>query len=275
MVASSIAHGVGINAMPEFHDEIASHDGTLFSFVELDPEEYVPSHPVVGELLAGWAERFPIVLHSTSLSLCGDNDLPRDLLARVGHVASLTGARAYSDHLSVSWAGDIELDLYMSPVMNDEAVAWVRSRVRSVERWLGIPFALENVGMLMRPNHSTYTETEFLHRALRAADCGLQLNLDSVAISAATLGVDPLDYLRDFPWEHVVTVTIVPETCMNPVLRIRYGSDLDGLMFSMLDLALRRSPARRVVVQRRNGNSLASLQTHFEQAGALYRRHRP
>jgi uncharacterized protein (UPF0276 family) len=269
------AVGVGVNSSPSFHLEVMRHARGAFDFVELDPEHYLLERPGVAELLGEFRGAYPVVLHSTTLSIAGDNALDLELLAQSQRVAGLTGACLYSDHLSFSHAGPDRLDLYMPPIYSAEMVGWVKRRARAVRSHVAVPFAVENVGQLLDAPFADFSEHEFFAAIWRDAGVALQLNLDSTAISAATLGVDPLEYLATFPFEAVVTIAVVPEQSMNPILRQRFGANLDTLALRMLDLALSRSDARRVMVQRRYAeDSLDALAPFLGATREIWRRRR-
>ena len=50
---------------------------------------------------------------------------------------------------------------------------------------------------------STMSETDFLRELARHTGCGLLLDINDVFVSATNLGRSALDYLSDFPIEHV------------------------------------------------------------------------
>jgi len=265
--------GVGINLTPEFFEEATSSEGEQFDFLEIDPALYELS-PRVVELMAELSQSVPIAIHSTFMSMCGDNPLDADRVAQVADIVASTGCDIYSDHMSFTWAGDVNLDLYMAPVFDQRMLDWVAKRSSSVRDRVDAPFALENVGMLFDNPEAAYSEVEFLRAATRHAGIALQLNLDSVAVSAHTLGIDPERYLLDFPLDEVVTIAVVPEGSMNPILRRNFGSGLNDMMLRLLDLALEHSSADRVMVQRRFGETAESYAPIYRAVRSVYAQRR-
>ena len=260
--------GVGVNITPDFYDGLlASPD--LYDFLEIDPELFVLT-PTVERTLAGLARRYPFVLHSTSLSICGDNEIPVRLLDTVEHLADILSATVYSDHLSFTRAGQVDLDLYMAPVFDHSMLDHLERRIRTVRDRIGPAFALENVGQLFVQSDSDLAESDFLLALVERTGVPVQLNLDSVVISADTLGVTPHEHLRSFPLDAVTTIAVVPETAMNVMLKRAYGARIDELTLELLDESLRRCPARRVVVQRRPGHAPQEFAEFLGRAREIY-----
>lgn len=269
--------GIGVNISPIFgsnaHEEVMAQIGSI-DFLEIDPEAFSLDDPAFVEILRKYKEHFGLTLHSTSLSLCGDQPVDMKLVSTVGAFLSATDAPFYSDHLSFMQAQDVLLDLYMCPAFTEEMLAWTERRVDEVMRATASPFIMENVGALFQLRAACYTEPEFIRRLLDKTNAGLMLNLDSVAISAATFSRDPVEYLLEFPLDRVVTISLVPESCMNPIMRNRFGCNLDSVLWKLLDVALAHSPASLVTLQRRRCNSLDSLANELSAIRGTYSAHR-
>ncbi len=269
--------GIGVNISPiigpNVHDEVMAQIGHI-DFLEIDPEAFSLINPAFLEKVEVYKKHFGLTLHSTSLSLCGDQPIDMTLMRTVEDFLNVTGAPFYSDHLSFSQVQDVLLDLYMCPAFTEEMLAWAEFRVTEVVRATGSTFLMENVGALFRFRSGCYSESKFIQRLTDKTDVGLMLNLDSIAISAATYRRDPVEYLLEFPLDRALTISVVPESCMNPIMRQRFGSNMDSVLWKLLDVALARSPASLVTLQRRNGNSLASLANELSVIRGVYSDHR-
>jgi uncharacterized protein (UPF0276 family) len=267
------AVGVGTNLRPDMYEWVTGVHGQSVDFLELDPDTFQLTRSVE-ERLRALRQEFPFILHSTSLSICGDNPFDQTYLRRIARFVEVVGADVYSDHLSFTRAGDVNLDLYMCPVFTDQMLEWLAVRTGVVRSAVPTDFALENVGMLFEPPGSDYTETQFVAKVVDRTGVPLQLNLDSVAVSASTIVVDPEEYLLRFPLDDVVTIAVVPEQSMNPMLRRRYGRGINQLMLRMLESALRHSQCTRVMVQGRPGDSFGELLDVLEASKDLFQRTR-
>lgn len=269
MMRTTSAKGVGIALTPELYGEVSRDDGGTFDFLELDPDVYHLTDAVEATL-AELTERYPMLLHSTRLSICGDNELDKYAVAKTRRFAEITQCDFYSDHLSYTWSGSTNLDLYMPPVFSDEMVDYLRRRVEAVRAQVPCDFVLENVGMLVAQPGSPYSEVDFIAKVIDATGIGLQLNLDSVAISATTHGESPEAYLKLFDLSEVAMVTVVPESSMNPILRKRYGSGIDDLMLRMLGYVLDHSDVDRFMIQGRRGDIKEDFLEFYRVARSTY-----
>jgi uncharacterized protein len=68
---------------------------------------------------------------------------------------------------------------------------------------IGRRILLENPSSYVVFRESTMSETDFLRELTRHTGCGLLLDVNNVFVSATNLGRSALDYLSDFPIEHV------------------------------------------------------------------------
>ena len=113
--------------------------------------------------------------------------------------------------------------------------------------------------------HMAYTKAgelnadRFFTKVATQADNGIILNIDSISISARLQGINPLDLVAAYPPDRVVSLTVVPESCMNPIIRqICGGFDKD--MLSIVQHCLNHTAAQSVLVQTRYAeNTVDSL----------------
>src|SRR5271170_2715474 len=68
---------------------------------------------------------------------------------------------------------------------------------------IGRRILLENPSSYVVFRESTMSETDLLRELTRHTGCGLLLDVNNVFVSATNLGRSALDYLSDFPIEHV------------------------------------------------------------------------
>lgn len=150
------------------------------------------------------AERYPVVMHGVSLSVGSTDPLDIDYLVRLRRLADQIGARWISDHLC--WTGVMgrnSHDLLPIP-LNDESLAHVCGRVRTVQGILERPLILENPSTYVTFANSTMNEWEFLARMAHETGCGLLLDVNNVYVSSVNHGFDAVEYIRSVPHERIV-----------------------------------------------------------------------
>src|SRR5262249_29083462 len=82
-------------------------------------------------------------------------------------------------------------------------LARVANHIDQVQEAIGCQLLLENPSTYLIFPESTMSETAFIAELVRRTGCGLVLDLNDVLLSAINHGFAALDYLVDFPVEHV------------------------------------------------------------------------
>ncbi len=150
------------------------------------------------------AERYPIVLHGVSLNIGSTDPLDRAYLARLVDLAEALGPVWISDHLCwTGLGGHTTHDLLPMPY-TEASLSHVVDRVRQVQDVLGRRLILENPSSYVTFEASTMPEWAFLARLAEAADCGLLLDVNNLAVSCFNHGWDPETYLSAVPADRVV-----------------------------------------------------------------------
>jgi hypothetical protein len=158
------------------------------------------------------AERYPVVMHGVSLSIGSTDPLNFDYLAKLKRLADTVKARWVSDHLC--WTGVAGLNAHdLLPIpLNEETLAHVVRRIRTVQEYLERPLVLENPSSYVTFADSTMSEWEFLTRMAEAADCGLLLDVNNVYVSSVNHDFDPVEYIRSVPHRRVVQFHLAGHT---------------------------------------------------------------
>ena len=120
--------------------------------------------------------------------------------------------RWISDHLC--WTGVTGLNTHdLLPIpLNEETLAHVVARVRTVQDFLERPLVLENPSTYVTFAGSTMSEWEFLTRLADEADCGLLLDVNNVYVSSVNHDFDPREYVDNVPHERIVQCHLAGHT---------------------------------------------------------------
>jgi uncharacterized protein (UPF0276 family) len=188
----------------------SSHFGHITSqwpqvdWFEAISENFIDSGGRPGYIIRQVAERYPIVLHGVSMSIGSADPLDRDYLLKLKRLADDIKALWVSDHLC--WTGTLGInshDLLPLP-LNEQTLQHVAQRVIQAQDILERPLILENPSTYIGFQDSTLSEPQFLRALTEQTGCGLLLDVNNVFVSCFNDDSDPLDYLRDFPFESVV-----------------------------------------------------------------------
>ena len=201
--------GVGLRA-PHFAHILEQRPNV--DWFEVISENYIDSAGRPRAVLRQIAERYPIVMHGVSLSIGSTDPLNFDYLGKLKSLAEEVNAVWISDH--ICWTGVAcrnTHDLLPIPY-NEQTLQHVAERVGQVQEFLERPLVLENPSSYVTFADSTMPEWEFINRLTELTDCGLLLDVNNVYVSGFNHDFDPLEYLRQIPWNRVVQFHLAGHT---------------------------------------------------------------
>lgn len=209
--------GLGVGLRSPHFAHILQHRPAVDWF-EVISENYIDSRGRARYVLSQIAEQYPVVMHGVSLSIGSSDPLDFAYLAKLKTLADNIRARWISDHLC--WTGVLGRnthDLLPLP-LNEETLAYVIERVKTVQEVLERPLVLENPSSYVTFAASTMPEWEFLSRLANEADCGLLIDVNNIYVSAFNHGFDAEEYLHHIPHDRVVQFHLAGHTNMGAYL---------------------------------------------------------
>jgi uncharacterized protein (UPF0276 family) len=188
--ASPIPAQAGIGLRAPHHDHVLAHPRAA-AWLEVHPENYL-GEGIAAELLMKLREHTPVSLHATGLSLGSAQGVDDDHLAAIAGLCQRIAPGLVSDHLSWSAAGGLHLpDLLPLPYTCEAQNVFARN-IETVQEALGRPILIENPSVYLAFADSDMSEGEFLAGLARRTGCGVLLDVNNVAVSAANLGEAPI-----------------------------------------------------------------------------------
>ena len=141
-------------------------------------------------------EHYPVALHGVSMSIGSFSGLDRDYLERLSELIRLVDPMIISDHLCwTGWSGFNSHDLLPLPY-TDEALQVAAANTKMAQDRIGRQLIIENPSSYVTFDHSTMSEWQFLRELCAGTGCGLLLDVNNIAVSAANHGFDPIIYLE-------------------------------------------------------------------------------
>lgn len=179
------------------HHDIVVETRPNVSWFEVHPENYL-GRGIAGETLAKVRVSYPLSLHATGLSLGSADGIDAAHLAAIAELCGRIEPVLVSDHLSWSAAGGLFLpDLLPLPYTN-EALGIFERNIDQVQSGLNRQILIENPSAYLAFRDSEMTEGAFLAELVRRTGCGLLLDVNNVAVTAANLGEDAATRIADF-----------------------------------------------------------------------------
>jgi len=155
---------------------------------------------------------YRVVPHGVSLAVGSSVDLDQGYLEKLKALVRRLNPPWVSDHLCWGAVSNVVLHDLLPLPQNKEVIAHVVERVKRVQDFIEVPFALENVSSYMTFKSSTMTEWEFLSEIAERADCGLLFDCNNVYVSSRNHGFDPNLYVDAVPADRVVQMHLAGHT---------------------------------------------------------------
>ncbi len=251
-------NGLGIGHLPILHENILEHRH-LFEFVEITPESFMGGDfDLAKNQIADVRKNFYITCHGIDLSLCSVEEVDTEHIAGCKEVIELCQPLFFSEHLAFTRCHNLNSDIYFPPFYLKSDVERIANKCLKISDYFELPFYLENVPDFLL-GKSGIGEGEFFSSLFDLCGTRVILNLDSICLSAKLQNIPPIDLIRTYPIEQIASVTVVPESCMNPVIRKMCGG-FDDEMLGLVEFCINNTTARSVLIQTRyETNTVESL----------------
>ena len=187
------------------HEHLAAilADGPQEFFFEVHAENYMGAGGPPHHALERVRRDHPISLHGVAMSIGGPQPLDRAHLERFRMLVERYEPALVSEHLAWSTHETRYLNDLLPMPYTEATLRQVSEHIDDVQMAIGRPILLENPSTYLAFRESTMTETSFIREVVRRTGCGLLLDVNNAFVSATNHGYSVLDYLSDFPVEHV------------------------------------------------------------------------
>ena len=200
--AHSIAGRVGTSFKHE-HLQAILADRKRDRFFEVHAENYMGSGGPPHAALSQIRQDYPVSLHGVCMSIGGPQPLDKAHLRRFKALVDRYAPALVSEHLAWSTHGATYFNDLLPLPYTAATLARVADHIEQVQEALGRQLLLENPSTYLIFPESTMSETLFIAELVRRTGCGLLLDINNVFVSATNHGFAALDYLADFPLEHL------------------------------------------------------------------------
>lgn len=191
-------------------------------FLEVHAENYLADAPALAAL-HDLRRDYPVSVHGVGLSLASAERPDAEHLAAVASLAREVDALFVSDHLAWSGLGGVYLNDLLPLPLTDEALALTARNIAIAQEALGRPILIENPSAYCAFTAATIGEAQFLRALAQRTGCGLLLDVNNIAVSAANQGFGARAYLDTLPPDAVQEIHLaghIEEPCGAGTLRI-------------------------------------------------------
>lgn len=172
-------------------------------FFEVHAENYMGAGGAPHAALTRIREDHPVSLHGVCMSIGGPQPLDKTHLARFAALVERYEPRLVSEHLAWSTHSTTYYNDLLPLPYTEVTLQRVAEHIDEVQEIIRRPLLLENPSTYLLFRESTMSETAFIREIVKRTGCGLLLDVNNVFVSATNHGFSALDYLADYPVEHV------------------------------------------------------------------------
>ena len=182
-------------------DIFGQHRGV--DYFEIRTEDHMGAGGPPHRLLERIRDDYPITLQDLGLSVGSDEPLDSSHLARLRSLIQRYRPALISTPVAWATHDGIFLNAALPLPYNLETLNRVCDNVSRVQHALDMQILLKNPASHVAFAQSRMSEAAFLHALVDRTGCGLVLDIANVCISAVNLGFEAMDYIDQFPIEHV------------------------------------------------------------------------
>lgn len=172
-------------------------------FFEVHAENYMGAGGPPHEALSRIRQDFPLSLHGVCMSIGGPQHPDATHLGRFKALVDRYEPALVSEHLAWSTHDTTYFNDLLPLPYTQATLRHVGEHIGEVQEKIGRQILLENPSTYAIFRESTMSETDFIRELVERSGCGLLLDINNVFVSASNHGFSAIDYLSEFPLEHV------------------------------------------------------------------------
>lgn len=226
------------------------------NFVEFQCFELIPENFVDNSHRAYFLEQLkeastPVFIHAVGLSLGTDEPLKSKHLDDVLKIGDQVNMVNFSEHLSMTESGGIEIGQLTPIPWSIKASDVVIRKIEQIQKRISVPFALEHTAHKFFYPTSELTEPEFINRILDRTGCELMLDLHNVHCNSTNAGYNPHDWLREVNIARVSSIHLAGGYVDKyGTLQDAHDNPVPDAVWSLLEHVLTMITPKAIIVER-------------------------
>lgn len=240
--------GIGVGFRAPHHKHVLGEKPRMDWF-EVISDNYVHEPAIPVSKLERLRASYRVVPHGVSMSIGQTDPLDMDYLARLKKLVRAIEPPWCSDHLCFTGSGSVVVNDLLPLPYTREAIAHVVARIRMVQDYLEVPFAIENVSSYLTYTSSEMTEWQFLSEIAERADCGILFDVNNVFVSAFNHGFDAKAYVDAMPVDRIVQIHLAGHTDRGTYLLDTHSDHVRSEVWDLYRRAIRRAGAVSTLVE--------------------------
>lgn len=177
--------GVGLRH-PHFTDILTKPKQV--DFIEVHSENFFGQGGAALSVLKQVRENYPVSLHSTSMGLGSQHDIPTEYLTRLKNLSQEVDPFLMSEHACFTWGnqqGQLIHSGDLLPIAHTHStLAHMCEQVDKVQSFLGRQLIIENVSAYVKFDESYLSEAEFLAELSQQTGAKILLDINNIAVNS-------------------------------------------------------------------------------------------
>lgn len=221
--------------------------------MEVAPENYMDIGGKIYRDFCAVAERVPILAHSISLSLGSLDPLDKKFLKTLKVFIRRHQIPLASDHICFSSYRGVKFDDLFPLPFTKEAVRHIARRIKQVQDFLEIPYAVENPSYYAPCGAPEMSEAEFIRAVIEESGAYLLLDINNVYVNSVNHHFDPEEYLTALPLDRIAYVHIAGHyrKRKNFILDT-HGAAIINPVWELLDALAGQTEIHSILIERDN-----------------------
>jgi uncharacterized protein (UPF0276 family) len=212
LVNKALLVGVGLRH-PHFTDILTMPKQV--DFVEVHSENFFGQGGAALSVLSQVRENYRVSLHSTSMGLGSQHDIPMDYLERLKRLTQTIDPFLMSEHACFTWGkqqGQLMHSGDLLPIAHTRSnLARMCEQVDKVQSFLGRQLIIENVSAYVTFDESYLSEAEFLAQLCQRTGAKILLDINNIAVNSLNFEGGDIqqsvaDYIKVLPVTSVAQI---------------------------------------------------------------------
>lgn len=248
-----LALGVGLGLRRAHFGALLQNLPDAIEWFEVAPENYMEIGGALYRDFCRLREQRTVIAHSISLSLGSLDPLNKIFLKQLKKFIREHRIPLASDHICFSSYHQVQFDDLLPLPFTEEAVKHIAKRIRYVQDFLDVPFAVENISYYAPPGAAEMSEPEFVRAVVEEADAWLLLDVNNIYVNSVNHQFDPYDYLRQIPLERIAYVHVAGHRIKRPTFILdTHGAAVVTPVWQLLEQLAEMTSLSSVMIERDN-----------------------
>ncbi|MCT8342110.1 MULTISPECIES: DUF692 domain-containing protein [Photorhabdus] len=192
----------------------------------------------------------PIIFHGLDMSLGSEESLDSEYINKLKQVVNDKKPKWYSDHLSATRHGDIEVGHLMPIHFSVENACKIIEKIKKIKSQVSDRFIIENITYYYEMPLSDLSEIEFINRIIKGSDCGMLLDINNLYINSINHNYDPKEFLLKLPLDHVVEIHLAGGAYKFDMIIDTHANDIWSEVWELYEFALSKTDVSGVIIER-------------------------